>query len=76
MLFGVIQVDEDVIQVNNYRDVNHVGKDVIHEPLEISWGIGKPFGHHQPLKEPVVGAEGGFPFIPSHNACTPSGTHA
>ena len=52
-----------IIQVYYYGDVNHVGKDVVHEPLETCRGIGEPLGHHQSLERPVLGLEGGLPFI-------------
>jgi len=68
MLFWVVGVDEDVIQVDNYRDINHIGEDVIHEPLESSWGIGEPFGHDQPLEGSVVGLECHFPLVPGCDA--------
>ena len=58
-----VRVDQDIIQVYYYGDVNHVGKDVVHEPLETHQGIGEPLGHHQPLERPVPGLEGGLRFI-------------
>ena len=63
MLLWVIRAYQDVVQVYNYGDVNHIGKDVIHEPLETHWGIGEPLGHYKPLQRPVLGLEGGFPFV-------------
>ena len=63
MLLWIIGVYQDIIQVYYYRDVNHVGKDVVHEHLETRRGIGEPLGHHQPLERPVPGPEGGLPFI-------------
>ena len=46
VLFGVIRIHQDVVQVHDYRDVNHIGKDIIHEPLESSRGVREPLGHH------------------------------
>ena len=46
VLFRVVRKHQDIIQVHNYRDVNHIGKDIIHEPLESGWGIREPLGHH------------------------------
>ena len=63
VLLQTVGVYQDIIQVYNYGDVNHVGEDVIHEPLETRWGIGEPLGHHQPLERPVPGPEGGLPFV-------------
>ena len=38
VLFGVIGIHQDVVQVYNYRDINHIGEYIIHEPLETGWG--------------------------------------
>ena len=46
VLFRVIRIYQDIIQVHNYRDINHIGEDVIHEPLEAGQGIHEPLGHH------------------------------
>ena len=46
VLFGVIRIHQNIIQVHDYRDVNHISKDIIHEPLETGWGIGEPLGNH------------------------------
>ena len=63
MLLRIVGVYQDIIQVYYHGDVNHVGKDVVHEPLETCQGIGEPLGHHQPLERPVPGPESGLPFI-------------
>ena len=63
VLLWIVGVYQDIIQVYDYGDVNHVGEDVIHEPLETRRGIGEPLGHHQPLERPIPGPEGGFPFV-------------
>ena len=63
VLLRIIGVYQDIIQVYNYGGVKHVGKDVIHEPLETRRGIGEPLGHHQPLERPVLGPEGGLPLV-------------
>ena len=46
VLFGVIGIHQDIVQVHDYRDVNHISEDIIHEPLETSQGIGEPLGRH------------------------------
>ena len=63
VLLRIVGVYQDIIQVYYYGDVNHVGEDVVHEPLETCQGIGEPLGHHQPLERPVPGPEGGLPFV-------------
>ena len=68
VLLRIIGVYQDIIQVYYYGDVNHVGEDVVHEPLETCRGIGEPLRHHQPLERPVPGPESGLPFIAIGNA--------
>ena len=63
VLLRIVRVYQDIIQVYYYGDVNHVGEDVVHEPLETCQGIGEPLGHHQLLKRPIPGLEGGLPFV-------------
>ena len=63
VLLWIVGVYQDIIQVYDYGDVNHVSKDVVHEPLETCRGIGEPLRHHQPLERPVPGPEGVLPFI-------------
>src|SRR5882724_668655 len=63
LMFGnVVRVDEDVVQIDDDNDVNHICKDVIHKPLESRWSIGKPFRHYQPLERSIASLEGSFPF--------------
>ena len=50
-------------KVYDYRDINNISKDVIHEPLETCWDISESLRHHKPLERPVLGPEGGFPFV-------------
>ena len=63
VLLRIVRVYQDIIQVYYYGDINHVGEDVVHEPLETRRGIGEPLGHHQPLERPIPGLEGGLPFV-------------
>ena len=63
VLLWIVRVYQDIIQVYDYGDVNHIGEDVVHEPLEPCRGIGEPLGHHKPLEQPVSRPEGGFPFV-------------
>ena len=46
VLFRVIGIHQNIILVHDYRDVNHIGEDIIYEPLETSRGIGEPLGYH------------------------------
>ena len=46
MLLRVVGIYQDIIQVHNYRDVNHISEDIIHEPLKTSRSIGEPLEHH------------------------------
>jgi len=47
LVFGnVVRVDENVVQIDDDNDVNHVHENVIHKPLESCWGISKSFRHY------------------------------
>ena len=59
VLGHVIRVDEDVIKIYNYTNIQHVTEDVIHKVLKGGGSIGKSEWNNQPFK----GAKGGFPFI-------------
>ncbi|KAG6899002.1 hypothetical protein C0993_001859 [Termitomyces sp. T159_Od127] len=64
VLLQRVQVDQDVVQVYNDKNIIHVMEDVVHEVLESSRGVGHTKGHYKVLKEAVAGAEGGFQFMP------------
>src|SRR5882672_8535800 len=64
LVFGnVVRIDEDVIQIDNDNDVNHVCEDVVHKPLESRWCISKPFRHYQPLERSIASSECSLPFV-------------
>src|SRR5467141_4076865 len=67
VLRNVVGIDEDVVQIDDDYDVNHIREDVVHESLKICWCISKPFRHYQPLKGTVLGSEGSLPFVSMHN---------
>jgi len=39
MVNQIIGVNQDVVQVDDYRDVQEIGEDFIHEMLEGQWSI-------------------------------------
>ena len=55
--------DQDVIQVDNDKDIGHVAEDVVHEVLECRWGVGHSKGHNKVLERPVARAERGLPLM-------------
>src|SRR5712664_3202911 len=64
LVFGnVVRVDEDVVQIDDDNDVNHVHEDVVHKPLESGWSISKPFRHYQPLERSIASSECSLPFV-------------
>src|SRR5882724_8385520 len=69
-VFGnVVRIDENVIQIYDDNDVDHICEDVVHELLKSCWSISKPFRNYQPLKGTVTGPEGSLPFVPG---CDPN----
>jgi len=51
VLWDVVRVDEDVVQVDDDNDVDHICEDVVHESLKSCWCISNPSGITKPLKE-------------------------
>ena len=59
----IVGVDQYVVQVDDYGDVEHVGEDVVHEMLEGGRRVRKSERHDVPLEGAVACAERRFPFI-------------
>src|SRR5882672_8939423 len=68
MIFKGIGEDEDIIEVDHYKDVSHVSEDVIHEGLERSGSIGESHRHNQEFERAISGAKGYFPLMASGDA--------
>src|SRR5882672_221025 len=67
MIFKGIGEDEDIVEVDHYKDVSHVFEDVIHEGLEHSGSIGESHGHNQEFKGAISGAKGCLPLMSCGN---------
>jgi len=52
VLRHIVRVDEDVVQINDDCDINHVFKDVVHKSLKSCGYIDKPSGITDHLKQP------------------------
>src|SRR6202030_3877209 len=50
MLFQILGVNEDVIEIHHNIGVKEVGENVIHEVLECGGCVHEPKGHHAPFK--------------------------
>jgi len=50
VLGNIVGIDEDVIQIYDDYDVNHIHEDVVHKSLKSGGCISKPFRHYQPLE--------------------------
>src|SRR5882724_11897872 len=67
-VFGnVVGIDENVVQIYDDNDVNHIHEDVIHKLLKSCWSISKPFRHYKPFEGTIMGLEGSLPFISGCN---------
>src|SRR6266545_5899417 len=64
MICGIVRINEDVVKIDDDRNINHVWKDIIHEPLERGGSIDQPFQDNQPFEQAIVCAECCFLFIP------------
>ena len=63
VLGHVVRVYEDIVEVYNYTNIQHIAEDVIHKSLKGGGSIGKSEWHYQPFKGAIASAKGGFPFI-------------
>src|SRR5882724_4598994 len=65
MLGDIVRINEDVIQIDDDTNVDHVSENVVHKSLEGCGSVSKPFRHYQPLKRPVSGSKSRLPFFSS-----------
>ena len=63
----ILGVDEDVIEVHNDTDIQHVSKDDVDNVLECCRGISEAKGHYQPLARPIARMEHSLPLIAQSN---------
>ena len=59
----VLGVYQDVIQIDNNRNIKEVQEDTINKPLKSRGSICQAEGHDIPLEGTISCAEHGFPFI-------------
>ena len=50
VLRNILRIDEDVVQIYDDYDVNHIHENVVHKSLKCSGCISKPFRHYQLLE--------------------------
>ena len=62
-LAWVLGVDEDVIKVNNDKDIEFLGQDLVNIALKAGRCVGQPKRHYLILKVTVSSPESRFPFI-------------
>ena len=63
VLFLGVRVDEYVIKVHQYTNIEQVAEDIIHEALESSRCIGESERHYVPFEGAIVGPESRLPFV-------------
>jgi hypothetical protein len=63
MLFQVVWIDQDVVEVNYHIYIDQVMKDIIHEVLKGHRGVCESKWHNKVFEHAVMSAKGGFPFI-------------
>ena len=65
--FHVLRVDENVVEVHDDTDVQHVGEDGVDKPLECCRSVSETEGHYQPFIRLIAGAESCFPLVSGRN---------
>ncbi len=64
MLFALaLSVDEDVIEIHYYKDVELLGQDLVDITLKHGQCVGQSERHDLVLEMAIGGLEGRFPFI-------------
>jgi hypothetical protein len=54
-------VNENVIQIYNYKSIGERSQDIVHHPHESGWRIYQTKGHDQPLFQVDIGGHPPFP---------------
>jgi len=68
MQFNVFGVDKDVVYLDDYADIEHVGENAVNKSLESCGSIGQAERHDIPLEGAIPCAKRGLPFISISNA--------
>jgi len=50
VLGNVVRIDEDVVQIYDDYDIDHIHENVFHKSLKSCRCISKPLRHYQPLE--------------------------
>jgi hypothetical protein len=68
MLRQVIRINQDVVDIDNDANIEHITKNDIHETLKNCGTVGKTERHDLPLKQTILGSKGGLPFVVFRNS--------
>ena len=63
MISHIVRIDQNIIKINYYTNIEKVGKDIIYKTLEDSRSIGKIKRYNGSFEEFVVGVESSLSFI-------------
>ncbi len=63
----VLGEDQDIVEVNKNKLIDHVSEHVVDECLEDCRGVRKAKRHDQIFKMPGMGVKGGLPLVPLPN---------
>ena len=59
-----IRIDQNVIKIHDYGNIEHVTEDVVHELLKCSRNIGESLWNDQPLEGTILHLEHSFSLLP------------
>ena len=62
-LAWVLGVDDNVIEINNDKDIEFLGQDLVNVALEAGRGVGQPKRHYLVLEVAISSPESHLPFI-------------
>ena len=60
---NIVRIDEDIVQIDYYANIDHVREDVVHKPLKGGGSVCEAEWHYLPFKRSVLRSECGFPLI-------------
>ena len=68
VIVHVLGVYEDIVEVDDYKEVDHIMEYIVHEGLESGWRVCHTEGHDEVFIGAVPGPKSSLPFVSSGNA--------
>ena len=63
VIVHVLGVYEDIVEVDDYEEVDHIMEYIVHEGLESGWRVCHTEGHDEVFVRSVASTESRLPFV-------------